>query len=70
MSIFIPVEDRKTKTNAAILAAKSKITTEIRELKEKLKSSKEAISKFKEEIAKVEGGTTTAATPTKQPPQA
>ena len=46
------------KTNNAIIGAKGKITQEIQDLKERLKSSKDAIVKFKEEISKLEGGTT------------
>ena len=56
MNIYVAVEEKKEKTLASILSAKKKIRYEISELNERLKSSKEAIQKFKEEITKLEGG--------------
>ena len=54
-TLFIAVEDKKEKTLANILTAKKKIRYEISELNERLKTSKEAISKFKEEISRLQG---------------
>lgn len=51
---FFPVEEKKTKTLANIVSAKNKIRHEIQELNERLKQSKDAISKFKDEIRTLE----------------
>ncbi|XP_064642335.1 YEATS domain-containing protein 4-like [Lineus longissimus] len=47
-------EDKKTKTLSNIMSAKNKIRHEIQELNERLKQSKDAISKFKDEIRTLE----------------
>ncbi|XP_059045248.1 YEATS domain-containing protein 4 [Achroia grisella] len=47
-------EEKKEKTLEKILAAQTKVRSEITELKEKLHLAKETIAKFKEEIAKVQ----------------
>ncbi|UYV79552.1 K02A2.6-like [Cordylochernes scorpioides] len=49
-------EEKKERTLAAILSAKSKIQKEIADLKEKLTVSKESIAKFREAITKLEQG--------------
>ena len=49
------VEEKKVKTLNNILSAKNKIRYEISELNERLKQSKEAIQKFREEITKLDG---------------
>jgi len=51
----VDFDERKEKTLNNILSAKNKIRYEISELNERLKQSKEAISKFKEEITKLDG---------------
>ena len=51
---FVSVEEKKNKTNNSIIAAKNKIRTEIQELNERLKNTREAIAKFNDEIAKLE----------------
>jgi len=51
----VDFDERKEKTLSNILSAKNKIRYEISELNERLKQSKEAISKFKEEITKLDG---------------
>ncbi|XP_053625631.1 YEATS domain-containing protein 4 [Plodia interpunctella] len=47
-------EDKKEKTLEKIIAAQTKVRSEITELKEKLHLAKETITKFKEEIAKIQ----------------
>ncbi|KPJ19087.1 YEATS domain-containing protein 4 [Papilio machaon] len=47
-------EEKKEKTLERIIAAQAKVRNEISDLKEKLHLAKETISKFKEEIAKVQ----------------
>ncbi|XP_068629958.1 YEATS domain-containing protein 4 [Battus philenor] len=51
-------EDKKEKTLERIIAAQVKVRNDISELKEKLHLAKETISKFKEEIAKVQNNPT------------
>ena len=50
LHLAISVEDKKEKTLNNVLTAKKKIRHEISELNERLKQSKEAILKMKEEI--------------------
>ncbi|CAH0406284.1 unnamed protein product [Chilo suppressalis] len=50
-------EEKKEKTLEKIIAAQSKVRNEISELKEKLHLAKETISKFKDEIAKIQNNT-------------
>ncbi|CAH2246436.1 YEATS domain-containing protein 4 [Pararge aegeria] len=47
-------EDKKDKTLERIVSAQAKVRNEISELKQKLQLAKETITKFKEEIAKVQ----------------
>ncbi|KAJ8722415.1 hypothetical protein PYW07_003595 [Mythimna separata] len=47
-------EDKKDKTLQKIVAAQTKVRTEISDLKDKLHLAKETISKFKDEIAKLQ----------------
>lgn len=47
-------EDKKEKTQKAILEAKQKVRNEIGVLKDRLKLAKETISQFKEEISKLQ----------------
>ncbi|CAH2073188.1 unnamed protein product, partial [Iphiclides podalirius] len=47
-------EEKKEKTLERIIAAQAKVRNEISDLKEKLQLAKETISRFKEEIAKVQ----------------
>ncbi len=51
---IISVEEKKQRTLNGIMTAKNKIRYEIAELNERLKQSKEAIQKFKEEINKLD----------------
>ncbi|CAH0722001.1 unnamed protein product, partial [Brenthis ino] len=48
------VEEKKEKTLERIISAQGKVRGEISELKDKLQLAKETISKFKEEIAKLQ----------------
>lgn len=48
------VEEKKEKTLNSILKAKNKIKTDIASLKDRLKLAKETITKFKDEIAKLQ----------------
>ncbi|XP_026747692.1 YEATS domain-containing protein 4 [Trichoplusia ni] len=48
-------EEKKEKTLQKIIAAQTKVRTEISDLKEKLHLAKETISKFKDEIGKLQG---------------
>jgi len=48
-------EKKKEKTLSNVLSAKNKIRYEISELNERLKQSQEAITKFREEITKLDG---------------
>ncbi|XP_063696205.1 YEATS domain-containing protein 4 [Culicoides brevitarsis] len=51
-------EEKKVRTLESIIDCKTKVKNEIADLKEKLKLSRETITKFKGEIAKVQVGTT------------
>ena len=53
--LLFTVEKKKEKTLSNVLSAKNKIRYEISELNERLKQSQEAIHKFREEIAKLDG---------------
>lgn len=57
-STFISVEEKKVRTLESIIDCKAKVKNEIADLKEKLKLSRETITKFKGEIAKVQEGAT------------
>ncbi|KAJ0180765.1 hypothetical protein K1T71_004169 [Dendrolimus kikuchii] len=50
-------EDKKEKSLERIVSAQTKVRNEIAELKEKLHLAKETISKFKDEIAKLQNNT-------------
>lgn len=52
MCLCFAVEDKKEKTLEKIINAKTKVRTDIAELKDKLKLAKETIIKFKDEISK------------------
>ena len=52
---FFAVEDKKSKTLTNIKNAKNKIRHEISDLNDRLKQSKEAIARFKDELARIEG---------------
>lgn len=52
--ISFAVEEKKEKTLDKIISAQTKVRSEISELKEKLQLAKETITKFKEEIAKLQ----------------
>lgn len=56
---LITVEEKKVKSLQNIIAAKTKIKTDIADVKEKLKVAKETIAKFKEEISKAQSGNLT-----------
>ena len=51
---MLSVEEKKTKTNNNIVTAKNKIRSEIQELNDRLKNTREAITKFNDEITKLE----------------
>lgn len=52
--IYFLVEEKKEKTLTSIRNAKNKIRTDITVLKERLKLAKETITKFKDEIARLQ----------------
>ena len=49
-------EDKKERTLDSIMAAKNKVRHEIKDLKERLKVAQDMISKYKEEIVRIESG--------------
>ena len=48
--IIFSVEEKKEKTMKNLLVAKEKISTEITDLRDKIKLAKDTIAKFKEDI--------------------
>lgn len=56
----VSVEDKKEKTLQRILTSHTKVRSEISDLKEKLHLAKETISKFKDEIAKLQNSGSTS----------
>ena len=54
--IILSVEEKKKKTTNKLNTAKNKVRIEIGDLNDRLKQTREAITKFKEEISKLEGG--------------
>jgi len=52
----LTVEEKKKRTMSNLTGAKNKLQIEIGELNDRLKQTREAITKFKEEIIKLEGG--------------
>ena len=51
---FVSVEEKRTKTEGAITAAKDRVTREIEDLRDKLKLAKETIVRFRQEIEKAQ----------------